>query len=195
VTPSLKAALDDARGALGAAEKMLTSTETNLVGPGAPGQVELRNAMQELARAARSLRVLADYLETPSGVADPGQDRGARAEMKRVPIIFAALALARMRELAAVALLHAERRAVPTAPASAMSIVVGSRDDPCGGSTGRRSSSPVGDNEVWLDEFNRWASPLGEAIAIATAEDLGGLLSTARATSIVQSAAPMPTTA
>jgi paraquat-inducible protein B len=42
---------------------MLTSTEANLTGPGAPGQVELRNAMQELARAARSLRVLADYLE------------------------------------------------------------------------------------------------------------------------------------
>jgi paraquat-inducible protein B len=63
VTPSLKAALDDARGALGAAEKMLTSTETNLVGPGAPAQAELRNAMQELGRAARSLRVLADYLE------------------------------------------------------------------------------------------------------------------------------------
>ena len=63
VTPALKATLDDARGALGAAEKMLTSTETNLVGQGAPGQIELRNAMQELARAARSLRVLADYLE------------------------------------------------------------------------------------------------------------------------------------
>lgn len=63
VTPSLKAALDDARGALGAAEKMLTSTEANLVGPGAPGQVELRSAMQEIARAARSLRVLTDYLE------------------------------------------------------------------------------------------------------------------------------------
>jgi paraquat-inducible protein B len=63
VTPALKAALDDARGALGAAEKMITSTENNHVGPGAPGQVELRNAMQELARAARSLRVLADYLE------------------------------------------------------------------------------------------------------------------------------------
>ena len=63
VTPALKTALEDARGALGAAEKMLTSTETNLVGPGAPGQVELRNAMQELARAARSLRVLTDYLE------------------------------------------------------------------------------------------------------------------------------------
>ena len=63
VMPALKATLDDARGALGAAERMLTSTERNLVGPGAPGQVELRNAMQELARAARSLRVLTDYLE------------------------------------------------------------------------------------------------------------------------------------
>ncbi|MFO1302346.1 MAG: MlaD family protein [Burkholderiales bacterium] len=63
VTPALKSALEDARNALGAAEKMLNSTETNLVGPGAPGQVELRNAMQEIARAARSLRVLTDYLE------------------------------------------------------------------------------------------------------------------------------------
>jgi paraquat-inducible protein B len=63
VTPALKAALDDARTALGAADRMLTSTEANLTGPGAPGQVELRNAMQELARAARSLRILADYLE------------------------------------------------------------------------------------------------------------------------------------
>ncbi|MCC6195575.1 MAG: hypothetical protein IT518_14020 [Burkholderiales bacterium] len=63
VVPALRSTLDDARGALGAAERMLTSTESNLVGAGAPGQVELRNAMQELARAARSLRVLADYLE------------------------------------------------------------------------------------------------------------------------------------
>ena len=63
VVPALKTALDDARGALGAAEKMLTSTEANLTGASAPGQLELRNAMSELARAARSLRVLADYLE------------------------------------------------------------------------------------------------------------------------------------
>ena len=63
VVPALKSALEDASGALGSAERMLTSTEANLVGPGAPGQVELRNAMQELARAARSLRTLADYLE------------------------------------------------------------------------------------------------------------------------------------
>jgi len=63
VVPALKDTLVDARGALGSAEKMLASTQANLVGAGAPGQVELRNAMQELARAARSLRVLADYLE------------------------------------------------------------------------------------------------------------------------------------
>ncbi len=63
VVPALKSTLDDAKSALGAAERMITSTETNLVGSGAPGQVDLRNAMQEIARAARSLRVLADYLE------------------------------------------------------------------------------------------------------------------------------------
>jgi len=63
VVPALKTTLDDARSALGSAERMLTSTEATLVGPSAPGQQELRNAMQELGRAARSLRVLADYLE------------------------------------------------------------------------------------------------------------------------------------
>lgn len=63
IVPALKSTLADARGALNSAEKMLTSTEATLVGPSAPGQLELRNAMSELARAARSLRVLADYLE------------------------------------------------------------------------------------------------------------------------------------
>ena len=63
VVPALKDTLGDARGAIGSAEKVLSSTQANIVGPGAPGQVELRNAMQEIARAARSLRVLADYLE------------------------------------------------------------------------------------------------------------------------------------
>lgn len=63
VVPAMKDALVDARGALGSAEKVLASTQANLVGAGSPGQTELRNALQELARAARSLRVLADYLE------------------------------------------------------------------------------------------------------------------------------------
>lgn len=63
VVPALEKTLLDARGALGSAEKMLASTQANLVGAGAPAQIELRSAMQELARAARALRVLADYLE------------------------------------------------------------------------------------------------------------------------------------
>ncbi|MFO1413430.1 MAG: MlaD family protein [Burkholderiales bacterium] len=63
VVPPLKAALEDARGALGAAEKMLSGADANLTGASAPGQLELRNAMTEIARAARSLRVLTDYLE------------------------------------------------------------------------------------------------------------------------------------
>lgn len=63
VVPSLKTTLDEARSALGAADRMLTSTEATLTGPAAPGQLELRNAMTEIARAARSLRALTDYLE------------------------------------------------------------------------------------------------------------------------------------
>jgi len=63
VVPALKSTLDDAKTAVAAAERMLTSTENNLVGTGAPGQIELRNAMQEISRAARSLRILADFLE------------------------------------------------------------------------------------------------------------------------------------
>ena len=77
VVPALKTTLDDARSALGSAERMLTSTEATLVGPSAPGQQELRNAMQELGRAARSLRVLADYLELHPEALIRGKTQGA----------------------------------------------------------------------------------------------------------------------
>jgi paraquat-inducible protein B len=42
---------------------MIKDTDATLVGTNAPGQQELRDAMQEVARAAQSLRVLTDYLE------------------------------------------------------------------------------------------------------------------------------------
>jgi len=61
--PALRSALDDAKAALAATERVMGSAENNLVGASAPGQIELRHALQELARAARALRVLADYLE------------------------------------------------------------------------------------------------------------------------------------
>ena len=46
----------------------------------------------------------------------------------------------------------------------------------------------VGENEVWLDEFNRWASPLADAIALATAENLAAALATQRVTLLGQTA-------
>jgi paraquat-inducible protein B len=42
---------------------MLTNTDATLVGKDAPVQQDLRDALQEMILAARSLRVLADYLE------------------------------------------------------------------------------------------------------------------------------------
>jgi paraquat-inducible protein B len=42
---------------------VLESTDATLLGKDAPGQIELRNALREVARAARSVRVFADYLE------------------------------------------------------------------------------------------------------------------------------------
>jgi paraquat-inducible protein B len=63
VTPGLKTTLDDVRGAIGTADRVLKSSDATLLGKDAPAQQELRDALQEITRAARSLRVLADYLE------------------------------------------------------------------------------------------------------------------------------------
>ena len=63
VTPGLKTTLDGLRGTIAAADGVLKNTDATLVGKDAPAQQELRDALQEIARAARSLRVLADYLE------------------------------------------------------------------------------------------------------------------------------------
>jgi paraquat-inducible protein B len=63
VTPELKALLDELRGAIATANRVLKDTDATLVGKNAPVQQELRDALQEIVRAARSVRVLADYLE------------------------------------------------------------------------------------------------------------------------------------
>jgi paraquat-inducible protein B len=63
LVPPFKSTLDDARRTLAATEKVMKGIETNLVGPNAAGQQELRDALQEVARAARSVRVLSEYLE------------------------------------------------------------------------------------------------------------------------------------
>jgi len=61
--PKLNAAMDELRNVVGSADRVLESTDATLLGKDAPGQQELRNALQEITRAARSLRVLTDYLQ------------------------------------------------------------------------------------------------------------------------------------
>ncbi|MGB8329322.1 MAG: MlaD family protein [Polyangiales bacterium] len=63
VTPGLKTTVAELRSAITAATEVLKSTDMTIVGKNAPGQQELRVALQEVARAARSLRILADFLE------------------------------------------------------------------------------------------------------------------------------------
>ncbi len=63
VTPGLKTTLDDLRGTISVVDRVLNNTDATLVGKEAPAQQELRDALQEITRAARSLRTLTDYLE------------------------------------------------------------------------------------------------------------------------------------
>ena len=63
LTPGLKTTIEDLRRTIVSADGVLNSTDATLVGKDAPAQQELRDALQEIARAARSLRVLTDYLE------------------------------------------------------------------------------------------------------------------------------------
>jgi paraquat-inducible protein B len=63
VTPGLKTTIEEIRRAINSADAVLKNTDATLVGKEAPAQQELREALQEITRAARSLRVLADYLE------------------------------------------------------------------------------------------------------------------------------------
>ncbi len=61
--PEVTQTLERLRGTMATAERVLKDTNATLLGKDAPGQQELRDALQEIARAARSLRVLTDYLE------------------------------------------------------------------------------------------------------------------------------------
>jgi paraquat-inducible protein B len=63
VGPEIKMTLEELRRTITSADGVLKNTNTTLVGTDAPVQQELRDALQEIARAARALRVLSDYLE------------------------------------------------------------------------------------------------------------------------------------
>jgi paraquat-inducible protein B len=69
LVPQLKTDLEDMHRTLAAVERAMNSADTSLLGSNAPAQQELRDALQEFARAARSLRILTDQLERqPSSV-------------------------------------------------------------------------------------------------------------------------------
>ncbi|CAG0991383.1 Intermembrane transport protein PqiB [Burkholderiales bacterium] len=63
LVPTLKADLEALHRALGSMERTLRNADATLLGPDAPAQQELRDALNEFTRAARSMRVFLDYLE------------------------------------------------------------------------------------------------------------------------------------
>ena len=63
LVPSIKADLEALHRTLGAMERTLKNADATILGPDAPAQQELRDALNEFTRAARSMRVFLDYLE------------------------------------------------------------------------------------------------------------------------------------
>lgn len=63
LVPSLKSDLEALHLALGSVERTLGNADATLLGPNAAAQQELHEALNEFTRAARSMRVLTDYLE------------------------------------------------------------------------------------------------------------------------------------
>jgi uncharacterized lipoprotein YmbA len=107
--------------------------------------------------------------------------------MKAASIALAAVALAACATSPPSRFFTLSGAPAPASPTSTLSIVVGPVTLPAVVDRPEIVVT-VAENEVWLDEFNRWASPLADAVAIAVAENLAARLATARATPLVQSA-------
>jgi paraquat-inducible protein B len=63
LVPTLKTDLDSMQHALTSIERGMSHADATLLGPGAPAQQELHDALIEFTRAASSMRMLIDYLE------------------------------------------------------------------------------------------------------------------------------------
>ena len=63
LVPDLAKTLEDMRTAIGSADRVLKNTDSTLFGKDSPAPQDLRDTLQEVTRAARSVRVLVDYLE------------------------------------------------------------------------------------------------------------------------------------
>jgi paraquat-inducible protein B len=75
IVPEAKSVLEELRKAAAAAEKAVADADRQLLAPDAPGQQELRDALRETARAAKSIRLLADYLERNPSALIRGRSR------------------------------------------------------------------------------------------------------------------------
>lgn len=76
----------------------------------------------------------------------------------------------------------------PAAPASGVTVGVGPVAIPAAVDRPEIVVA-VHENEVWLDEFNRWAAPLADGIALAVAADLAAQLATPRVVLLAQAGA------
>ena len=63
LTPEMKDALVAFRDAMTKVDRLVQNADTNMAGPDAPTRQALDDALEEVARAARSFRDLTDYLE------------------------------------------------------------------------------------------------------------------------------------
>ncbi len=63
ISPEIKAAMKDARKTIDSADRAINSADRSLLQQDAPLQQDIRQTVQELTRAAASVRVLTDYLE------------------------------------------------------------------------------------------------------------------------------------
>jgi paraquat-inducible protein B len=63
IVPETRQTLAELRRAIASAERVLENADGAFLNPDAPGRQDLREAVREIGRAARAIRVLADYLE------------------------------------------------------------------------------------------------------------------------------------
>jgi paraquat-inducible protein B len=75
IVPEAKKTLEDLRRAIASADHVLTNTDGAFLRPDAPGRQDLRDALREIARAARAVRALADYLERNPNALIRGKSR------------------------------------------------------------------------------------------------------------------------
>ena len=75
LVPEAKTTLEELRKAAASAERALANADRQLLAPDAPGRQELRDALMETRRAAKSIRLLADYLERNPSALIRGKSR------------------------------------------------------------------------------------------------------------------------